>query len=152
MRKLTGFIAAVLVSTLVAANASAQPIATIDGATGMVRIDGTGYVGIDLNSTGGHLIAANANAGPAGTTFDVALAPNNLAWLNFGGFPNPFELGNVLPAGLLTLPEGVSIGFVGSDFQTRPGEIVFVPVPEPSTMLMAGMGALGLCFRRRRNG
>jgi hypothetical protein len=149
MKKFSSLIVCLTIAgCLSAANASAQ-VATIDGATGMVTIDGTGYVGIDLNSSEGALIAANANAGPAGTTFDVALAPNNLAWLNFGGFPNPFNLGNVLPPGLLTNP-GVTIGFVGSDFQTRPGEIVFVPVPEPSTMLMAGLGVLGLAFRRRR--
>jgi len=165
MRQLTCHVTACAATLLLSANAVAQ-FAFVDGLTGLVVMHGSGYVGINLYSPTNKLIAANANenAGLGNTTFDGSLAPSGLFWLDFSGFPDPLYLGQILPPSWEFEAHDLCGEVVLSNFATVPLPIVagpiedrFVftceyPIPEPSTMLMAGMGALGLCSRRRRNG
>jgi len=148
-----------LFASLNSSQASAQ-VACVDVETGNIIIVGTGYIGISLNSAEGNLIAANANAniGNGNNILDLSLAPYNLSWLHFAGFPNPVSLGNVIPLPI-TDPGDFSIDFVSGRQEDwgrfRPGIISFPfelcqCIPEPSTMMMGGMGLLGLCINRRR--
>ena len=70
-----------------------------------------------------------------------------LAYFNFG--PDlgvgEYSVGAVLPAGLTAADINFSYTITGGSVQAP----VFV-IPEPSSFILATLGLLGLCFRRRK--
>ena len=144
-------------------SAFAQGQAVYDPATGNVVIEG-------IDGIGGIQFRSDENAGT--DTLNGGEADNNggfvtptseqqLDWLFFdpGGKSSPINLGNVAPTGLFQdrLDNNYFLGVVitgsgVSDPRANPVPIVGGNIiPEPTTVLLAGMGLVGLMAGRRRS-
>jgi len=142
-----------LVLALVAgfgATANAQTAsATYNSLTGELELEIgdliaiAGFETLDLFDTS--LLAPSAGTADA-AQFDskiLAFFTTDAAGLPTGRF----SLGNVLPAGLTA--DDINFGYspVGQDNIPTPVNII---VPEPSTMMLMGLGAIAFVTRRRR--
>lgn len=149
-----------LIGSATVANAATM---TVDGMTGEVvfselptALNPAGPIGLTVRSAAGLL---NASGGVnIGDIFDVALAPNALAWSKFGGFGV-----GPLNAGAIVNVAGQTEQFLQSDltFEISPafgaaivqGDVTVTPtIPEPASIAMAGLGLVGIAsvVRRRR--
>jgi hypothetical protein len=113
-----------------------------------VSIGGSSRISaIQILSAGNKLSASAALSG----SYDVNAA-SGLAGANFNatGFADGFDLGNILPTGLtaqqLAADLTVSYQVLGQG-NFAPAEII---VPEPTSLGLIGVSALGLLGRRRR--
>ena len=163
-------IALALVAILAFAQAAqAAPIVGIvDASSGATVISGfTGEIFGALRGAETSLLPANAQANGS-YTLDATL-PGEIAYLGLSGINGALTLGNVVKAGLpiadlTNLKVAYQLSFT-SDIVELPAVFVksagsipqgqeglFVVVPEPATMALAGMGLIGLIAVRRRNG
>jgi hypothetical protein len=107
---------------------------------------------IRFKSAGGHFLPGNFNAsGFSNTTTDSSTLNGTI--LGGGSLPDGYDLGHILAAGLdisaltadLTLQWNVS----GGGLNLKNGDVMLVP--EPATLGLIGLGALGLLARRQRS-
>jgi len=106
---------------------------------GGIRLVGPGVPVVDPDGLGGFP--------------DTSIA-NEVSWLFFTAKNGELDMGNLFPTGLWVheIEADYSAFFVitGGGGAQEPAPILGGIIPEPSTMLMAGMGMLGLVLRRRR--
>jgi len=166
MRKFAFAFVALLAVAQVAQAAPIQGV--IDGGTGATVFNGfTGEVFGALRGAEASLLPANA-LDATGLTKDATL-PGEIAYLGLSGIQGAINVGNVVKTGLSIADLGAlklayQVSFTSdivelpATFVTSAGAIpagqagLFVVVPEPATMALAGMGLIGLIAVRRRNG
>lgn len=151
MRNFVAFCLAAFVGSVALQSAQAATM-EYDYSTGnIVFKELANPIGLTIRSASGKLLGDGGLN--IGQLYDKALAPNALAWSNFGGFgTGPHTAGLVVapktPASDLTF-EFVA-GF-GSPVATGTVSVIN-NIPEPATIAMAGLGAIGLvAAARRRN-
>ncbi len=136
-----------------AANVNAgTAAATYDYATGELILeigDKVAIVGFETSS----LFDTAATAPKAGSADAAQFDSKVLAFFTTDAVGLPqgtFSLGNVLPAGLSA--DDIKFGYspVGEDNIPTAVTFLNVNVPEPSTMILLGLGAIGFVSKRRR--
>lgn len=165
MRKIALAFVAVLALVQVAQAAPIQGI--VDPSTGATTISGfTGEIFGALRGAETSLVPASALANGS-YTLDATL-PGEIAYLGLGGIQGTLNVGNVVKGGLTVadlaaLKVAYQVSFTSevvelpAQFVTSTAQIpagvagLFVLVPEPATMALAGMGLIGLIAVRRRN-
>lgn len=149
--------------------AQAAPIVgVVDAATGATKIKGfTGEIFGALRGPEANLLPAGAQANGS-YTLDATL-PGEIAYLGLGGINGELNVGNVVKTGLSiadlsNLKVAYQLSFTSDIVELTPTFVtseaaipggqagLFVVVPEPATMALAGMGLIGLIAVRRRNG
>lgn len=153
MRKIALALATLsLIGSAAVANAATMRV----GATGEVTFeDLANPIGLTVRSANGYLNAAGGVN--IGDIFDVALAPNALAWSKFSGFgTGPLNAGTIVNVAGLTqtqlesdLTFEISPAF-GAPIVT--GDVVVELIPEPATIALGGLAMVGVAAvaRRRR--
>ena len=127
-------------------------------ATGDVTVKFDGVTGnvqeFDLVSSGNLLISANANAIFA-SGFSTKSTNELDALINSGSYVDGTDLGIILPIGLtnsqLTSDLTLSFSVQGVSSPQGNADLLIVATPEPTTLSLLGLGAMGLLARRRRN-
>jgi hypothetical protein len=153
---LSGLYGSGMITSAVTPGSSGDGIASIvyDAATGALTFSKDGDTRdireIKIASGGGHFLTANAE--------NVGFLDVNSASLqdrfNLGSaFANGYDLGNLLanvPGGYNPLSDlTVQYGVFGGGSLVS-GDLIVVPVPEPSAAMMLGIGATTLLLTRRR--
>jgi hypothetical protein len=165
MRKFALAFVALLALAQVAQAAPIQGV--VDAATGATRMQGfTGEIFGAIRGPEANLLPANAL--PSGSLTLDATLPGEIAYLGLGGINGQVNVGNVVKAGLSVadlsnLKVAYQLSFTSEIVEFTPTFVtseaaipqtagLFVVVPEPATMALAGMGLIGLIAVRRRNG
>ncbi len=128
-----------------------------DSNTGDVKLQFDGLVGnlqvLDLISANNQFIDANANS-----IFDGNInatnfkGPDELFSVRFtGSFANGLDLGNILPANrsLSSIASDLTLSYTIQGQPAANGDVI--ATPEPTTLSLLGLGAVGLLARRKRN-
>ncbi|HCK42630.1 MAG TPA: hypothetical protein DHW22_13475 [Planctomycetaceae bacterium] len=158
------FVMLALSAVFLVNSASAALVATYDPANGEVTFsDVSALVGLRINASDASLIegAATNLDGAASGFFGVVndSAPNFIEWGNLTGmtFADEFS-GNIFPTGLLQTQIDAAYEAVFRSSAAPTVDVSFAitgglgtTVPEPTTMVMAGLGIIGLVSRRRRS-
>ncbi len=159
---LTAILATVALSFSV--NSSFGQTGVYDPATGAINfMNVTDLVGLRINANDASLIGGQATdlGGAAAGGFGVVndQAPNFIEWGNLTGmtFADEFS-GNIFPTGLLQTQIDAAYEAVFRSSAAPTVDVSFAitgglgtTVPEPTTMVMAGLGIIGLVSRRRRS-
>ena len=130
-----------------------------DAATGDVKLQFDGLAGnlqvLDLVSSSQQFLAATANpifdGNISATNFS---GPDELFSVKFTGtFANGLDLGNILRPNLSLsqLAADLTLGYTIQGQAGAKGDLIASGVPEPTTLSLLGLGAMGLLARRRRN-
>jgi len=129
-----------------------DPRILIDPSNGEVTIQGhQGLIGLAIRSEARLLLGENATdlQGDA-PLIDIALAPEAIAWSNFGGFQlnEAFAGQLVSPDWALPFSNDITFEYVaGFGQQVRTGQVAYVPevaIPEPSTACLLAILCFGL--------
>jgi hypothetical protein len=131
----------------------------LGGATGSSAANWTAPTGSSYSSAGSYdyyiVVGWSANEGTSWSTVSSKIEDSTLA--SPGWFGESAVLYNYAGGGTLTGPNVFSPSsfttLSGSGAGNSPGlpELVLLPVPEPATFALAGLGGLSLLFLRRRN-
>ena len=127
----------------------AAPQLWYDPATGVVEFYGlTGEIGLEVYSLEGSLLGESATGLSSDDVFDIGLAPQNLAWLDFDGYSGDISAGPVVAPG--TPAEDLRFNYIaglGEQITAAqvcsadgycgviPDEAYRLPTPEPTIVL-----------------
>jgi len=147
-KKLILLVAVVLVSFVGTTNAQ---VAVYDYQTGSIVFnDLTGEIGLSIFAPEDRLNKGSASDLTGGTpAADVGL-DGSITWANFGGYNGSgIEAGNIIVPG--TDPNLITFELQLDFFSRGPGTVEVVNIPEPTSLILGGLGLIGFVAARRRS-